>query len=171
MLKNHLALLLAACAALLAGCGGGGPSVQEYFDEASAISQQYAAQEEAIRSEDDWPNMTDFNRFGSAVTDGRNALSDAVFAMDELAPPEEAENEHSALVSAGFRQVRAYDDILDELQRGVPTIQGLLAGPLGEELAAAGSAYRLACIALQTVADNYGVLADLACETGLDRDL
>jgi hypothetical protein len=82
--------------------------------------------------------------------------------MRALDPPEEAEEEHDASISAGqafFDEAQSANDAAQEARSLLDFAEPYSELTTGD----AGPAFTGTCVALQTVADEHGVVVDLGC--------
>ncbi len=166
------AVLLSIAAAAAAACngGGGGLSMEEYFARVEQLSAEF---DERQASLDDQLNRT--LQEGSereqvdATQESFSGLAEAMRAfrqaLGEIDPPE-------GVAEAHLQAVRAFDDALDELEGLNSRLRG---APSSRELESALEEFdpdnneaflRLdeTCLALQAIAGDNGIDADLRCQ-------
>jgi hypothetical protein len=174
---------LLAFGSVVAGCGGGGDegngangggqaatengdgggSLDEYFQQLKALSDDATAQFDAVSEE--------FPGVFSDPGDTRDALAkldsvfDDIFArLDDMDPPDEVKQAHNDFRDGVVIQRQAFDKIASAAAdaESAPELQQAIEAIL-PDLDAASSKINGACLALQGIADDNGVVVDLQC--------
>ena len=166
------ALVFLALGVIASACGddgGGGLSLEEYFQQADELQNQADAQfaEQESGSEPEAgatdAELADFAR--QSIESSTDILSDAAEAFGDLDPPSEVEDAHARLVEAlsdGADAIQAVaDDLPDALS--MADLEGLDARFDSEGLNDAFMRLDEACVDLQTIADDNSIDVDLEC--------
>ena len=170
------ALVFLALGVIASACGddgGGGLSLEEYFQQLDAIQDnadaQFATQEAGGSDQVPGPDaseeeVADFVRQGFQAT--VTTLTTAAAAASELDPPGEVEEAHNQLVAAVEDAVAAIQVIVDEFpeQLSSSDLENLDALLDTSEGDAAFVRLDEACLDLQTIADDNSIDVDLECE-------
>jgi tRNA G18 (ribose-2'-O)-methylase SpoU len=179
--KARLASLLIAALplafVLIAACGDGDgdggtdPVLDEYFQQLVAIDETAASQRERLQVEyeasveaakTEKERMTAFQEMEAGL--GEVALQ-TISGLENIEPPPTVRQLHTEWVAIQVEVERVLSDVIDEVQRSQTTEElavaiKLLEAPATEELRDRG---REVCFALQTIADENGIDADLGC--------
>ena len=113
MIQSHLRRLLPLLAALLllaAGCGGSGPSRDEYEAGLGKVQQHLDDATEASRESG---AAEDIEVRRAKLGEAHEALDEAARTAKELEPPDEAQGAHEDFAAA----LRDYADLFDRLAR------------------------------------------------------
>ena len=163
------AILLAAMAALAAACGGSGETLtlEEYFQRLDELDNQADERGQAI--EDEFPQAFEEPKPTQEFINSLAALvGDFVDSLEQIDPPAQVEDAHNEAAAAGteFAQI---------LEEAAPQLEGVesaseLEETLGDlfaedsEFAAADERFTNSCVALQQIADDNDIDADLECD-------
>jgi len=175
-------LAMLAVAALLVGLatfgvackngGGGGLSLEEYFQKLDNVQEQadatFATQEASAgepSADASGEERATFLR--DNVTSSADILRAAAADVNDLDPPDEVADAHSDLIAAVNDLVAAFDDMADSVPDTLTVAEMENAGTTffnGAELNAADEQFVAACNALQAIAADNNITVDLACE-------
>ena len=174
-------LAMLAAAALLVGLatfgvacknGGGGLSLEEYFQKLDSIQEQadatFATQEASTGEPSQDASGEELAAFlRDNVTSSADVLRDAAADVDDLEPPDEVTDAHNDLVAAINDLVAAFDDMADSVPDTLTLAELENAGSTffnSDELNAADEQFVAACNALESVGADNNITVDLACE-------
>ena len=166
------AALLVGLATFGAACknGGGGLSLEEYFQELDSIQEQtdatFATQEASAgepAADASGEELTAF--FRDNITGSADILRGAAADVDGIDPPDEVADAHSDLVATTNELVAVLDDMADSIPDTI-TLADLEQGTFfdNEELNAADEQFLAACSALEQIASDNNITVDLNCE-------
>jgi len=172
-------LAMLAAAALLVGLatfgvacknGGGGLSLEEYFQKLDSVQEQadatFATQEASTGEPSQDASGEELAAFlRDNVTSSADVLRDAAADVNDLEPPDEVADAHSDLVAATNDLVAAFDDMAGSVPDTL-TLAELEQGAFfnSDELNAADEQFVAACNALEQIASDNGITVDLACD-------
>jgi len=167
------AALLVGLAAFGVACkngGGGGLSLEEYFqkiDEVQNNNDATFATQEASQGEPSadasGEELATFVR--DSITASADTLRDTVGKANDIDPPDEVADPHAGIVAAINDAVTALDDMAGSIPDTV-TLADLEQGTFfdNEDLNAAFDSLATACNALETIAADNNITVDLACD-------
>ena len=150
--------------------GGGGLSLEEYFqkiDEVQNNNDATFATQEASQGEPSadasGEELATFVRDG--ITASADTLRDSAGKADDIDPPDEVAGPHADIVAAINNAVTALDGMADSMPDTV-TLADLEQGTFfdNEELNAADEQFLAACSALEQIASDNNITVDLNCE-------
>ena len=165
-----LLLLGAGLAVVLAlgACGGGGErlSAEDYFKKLEAISNDTSEKESAVQpSEEETANQTPEELKQTAIeflNSTAAILEEGAKKAEDLNPPDDIQDAHEAAINGFKAEARTFTDFADELQDVAPEdVEDFFNSKVFVESTFAAS--RQACLALQGVADDRNIDADLRC--------
>lgn len=158
-----LALLMGAVACTDGDVSGpSGPlTLAEYFDELEGASgdldERTASLLETLET------SSDVGELKEAASEYPDVLSDFIEDLDALEAPSEAAAAHQDAIDAGQAFLDLLTGVVDEAEEA-ETEAELLEVFGSDELAVASTAFSDTCVALQTIADDNEIDADLGCE-------
>jgi len=150
------------------GSGGGELTLAEFFSELeeAALAWDDRAAELDSQAEADFDSADSDEEqvqvFTEFIDDGKTALDDFVDDLEGLNAPAEAEELLSNAVTAGNELSDMFDNVLTVLDT-VETFADATALMDGPGIVAASDAFSGACTALDTLATENGITADLRC--------
>ena len=167
------AALLVGLAAFGVACkngGGGGLSLEEYFqkvDEVQENNDATFATQEASQGEPaaDASGEELAALLRDSITASADTLRDTASKADDIDPPDEVAGPHADIVAAINASVAALDDMADAIPDTV-TLADMEQGTFfdNEELNAAFDSLATACNTLETIAADNGITVDLNCD-------
>lgn len=170
------ALLFAAGVAVV-GCGGedGGEelTIEEYFDQLGAAYERFSQRSEAVNEEfydrmvADPSEEIPPEEFESFFRAHLELLQEYLDELDGLSPPGEARDVHEELLDAGRELHDAQEaDLQEMVDAEFPTDIGpqLTEEMQDESWTQLGERLARACTALEAIAAEHGIDADLDCE-------
>jgi hypothetical protein len=171
--------LLLAFAGLTAACnddGGGGLTLEEYFQQIDAIQNdndaQFAELEGSANEPAEDPTEEELAQlFKDSLSSSAAILTDSAEAAADIDAPDEVADEHDEIVAAINELVDAVEAVevpdtltFEELAQSDSTFFS------GQELNDAFDHLTTACNALEAIAADNGITVDLACDArGLVR--
>jgi hypothetical protein len=161
-----IAGLLLAGAAGVSACsdddgGGNELTLEEYFEKLEAASDTFTEETDAIA--EDLSDTEDLDEIRDGFGKLPALVDDFVGEMEDLNPPEEAQDAHDAAVEAGGEFRDAVDGVLEELE-DVDAVEELSEVLDGDEVTSADEAFSAACRDLQDLADDNDIDVNLDCE-------
>jgi hypothetical protein len=161
-------LAVATTATVLTGCSDGAMSAEAYFAELETISQnaddELAAWEDSTR--DAFANVTSAEQateaFRPLLEDASQILQTTLDEIEDLSPPDEVADEHTAFADS----VRALHEEFQRLLDDYDTLgfEGVVAAIQGQDLQSLERASDEACADLENAAEDSGVDVDLNCQ-------
>jgi hypothetical protein len=160
-------LLVATATTALTGCSDGAMSTEAYFSDLETIGQRYddefAAWEE--RTRDALAGVTSAQEastvFRPLLEDAGEILQTAFDELEDLSPPDEVADEHTAFMDSIRAQLREFQKLLDDYD--TLGFEGVVAAIQGQDLQSLDRAQNEACADLQNAAEDSGVDVDLNC--------
>jgi hypothetical protein len=160
-------LLVATATTALTGCSDGAMSTEAYFSDLETIGQRYddefAAWED--RTRDALAGVTSAqeasNVFRPLLEDAGEILQTAFDELEDLSPPDEVADEHTAFTDSIRAQLREFQKLLDDYD--TLGFEGVVAAIQGQDLQSLDRAQNEACADLQNAAEDSGVDVDLNC--------
>ena len=150
------------------GNGGGELTLEAFFGELEEAALAWDDRAAELDSDAD-ANFTDADSdeeqvqvFTEFIDDGKTALDDFVDDLEGIDAPAEAEELLSDAVTAGNELSDMFDNVLTVLDT-VETFADATALMEGPGLVAASDAFSGTCTALQTLATDNNITADLRC--------
>lgn len=159
-----LIVSLITAAMTVVACGGDEElTLEEYFERVTEIADSRDAETDELEQKFDELEENEVDAFSGLVGDMARLTRDAFKDMDGLNPPAEAEAAHDEFVSAGFAMSDAFDEVVEELgdAESMEDAFGVMSDT--PDLQAAEERSNNACAALQAVADDAGIDADMDC--------
>ncbi len=150
------------------GNGGGELTLAEYFSELETLGQAFDADGEALDEQagDDFEGTESDEEavevFVDFIEETASLVDDFVDDIGNLNAPAEAADAHSEAVTAGQELSDMYGNALTVLDTA-DTFEEATLVLEGPGFVAAADRFSAACAALQGVADDNGIDADLAC--------
>jgi len=161
-------LAVATTATVLTGCSDGAMSAEAYFAELETISQnaddELAAWEDSTR--DAFANVTSAEHateaFRPLLGDASQILQTTLDEIEDLSPPDEVADEHTAFADS----VRALHEDFQRLLDDYDTLgfEGVVVAIQGQDLQNLERASDEACSDLEDAAEHSGVDVDLNCQ-------
>jgi hypothetical protein len=156
--------LLFAVGAIAVACGGEEQlTMEEYFPQLDALAESTNSQLDALDQK--YPQaFQDPDETRAALEEANTILNDAFSQLDDMNPPDEVKQAHDEFrASVGERRatLQAISDQLVEVETPAELLQAL--EPQADELDAANARLEAACLALQGIADDNGIVVDLEC--------
>ena len=166
------ALVFLAFGVIASACGddgGGGLSLEEYFQQVDASFEDRDQQVQALGEGASLPDDASEEDIASYLRDQFEELasitSDWRSQVDELEPPSEAEDAHNELLVALEEVLALFEGAADEVPATLSLEEAGQYDPFpGGEGTESFTRLDEACAALQTIADDNSIDADLACE-------
>ncbi len=164
------AMLLGAVMAACGGSGGGGGgelSLEQYFDRVGSIveglEERTATLDQPLEQEFD-SEAEQIEALRDAFTSVRPVFRDFVDELDDLDPPAAVADAHSALVAGLTDLMGGLEDLIDQLAEveSASDFSELLFDPDSEFGSAIGQ-LAVACLQLQSIADDNDIDANLEC--------
>ena len=161
-------LVVATATTALAGCSDGAMSSEAYFSELETIFQTTddASDELGDRTRGALENVESAEEatevFRPLLEDLRGLLQTALDELEDLAPPEEVADEHTAFTDSIRDTLRELQRLLDDYD--TLGFDGVWAAIGGQDFQRLGRASDEACANLQNAAQDSGVDVDLNCE-------
>ncbi len=162
-----LGAVVAACGGGGGGGGGGELSLEQYFDQVGAIveglEERTATLDQPLEQEFD-SEAEQIEAFRDAFTIVRPVFQDFVDDLDDLDPPAGVADAHGELVAGFANLMGGLEDLIDQLAEVESTAEftELLLGPDSEFGSAIGQ-LAVACLQLQSIADDNAIDADREC--------
>jgi hypothetical protein len=161
-------LMVATTATALTGCTDGAMSAEAYFSELETISQnaddELAAWEDSTR--DAFANVTSAEEateaFRPLLEDASEILQTTLDEIEDLSPPDEVADEHTAFADSVRALLRQFQRLLDDYD--TLGFEGVVAAIQGQDLQRLERASDEACADLQNAAEDSGVDVDLNCQ-------
>jgi hypothetical protein len=161
-------LAVATAATVLTGCSGGAMSEEAYFAEMEAISQnaddELASWEDSTR--DAFANVTSAEEateaFRPLLEDARDIVQTTLDEIEDLSPPDEVADEHTAFADSIRALLKEFQRLLDDYD--TLGFEGVVAAIQGQDLQGLERASDEACADLQDAAEDSGVDVDLNCQ-------
>ena len=161
-------LIVATTATALTGCTDGAMSAEAYFSELETISQkaddELAAWEDSTR--DAFANVTSAEEateaFRPLLEDAREIVQTTLDEIEDLSPPDEVADEHTAFADSVRALLRQFQGLLDDYD--TLGFEGVIAAIQGQDLRSLERASDEACADLQNAAEDSGVDVDLNCQ-------
>ncbi len=170
-----VAAALLALGSIAAACGGDDKlTLEEYFEQAQVISDDSDEEFEALYA--DFPDEDDEEFFSneenlSVIKDFaarfpvifRDTLND----VEALDPPPEVEDAHDEFLAAGRDLLTLFEGLTSPVEEAesVSEVEELFGiGEEDPEIEAADQRFMDACLALEGIADDNGVVVDFDCE-------
>jgi hypothetical protein len=138
-------------------------SLEEYFEELQALDQEF--NEQADAAFEDVSDDPEPSEIESALGELSGIISDFVGGIEDLSPPEEAQEAHDAAIEAGNATADAYDALADAAG-DADSVDDLFTSEAGQDAQEALDQFTTACLDLQQVADDNSVEASLNCGDG-----
>ncbi len=163
------AMLLGAVVAACGGSGGGGGelSLEQYFDRVGSIIEGLEERTATL----DQPLEQEFDSEAEQIEAARDAFTsvlpvfqDFVDDLDDLDPPSEVADAHRELVAGFVNLLEGLEALIDQLAEveSAAEFTELLLGPDSGFGSAIGQ-LAVACLQLQSIADDNDVDANLEC--------
>jgi hypothetical protein len=160
-------LVVATATTALAGCSDGAMSTEAYFAELETIAQKTddasAAWQE--RTQDALAGITSAQEatevFRPLLEDGLEIIQTAHDELEQLSPPDEIADEHTAFVDSIRATLQEFQRLRDDYD--TLGFEGVVAAIQGQDLQSLDRASDEACADLQTAAEDRGVDVDLNC--------
>lgn len=145
----------------------GSLTLEEYFAKVDAIDN--ATTEEIDGAFEGFTDENDIEQFKTAFKVIGPVLGDAADDLDDIDPPDEAKEEHDALA----KELREFADTTTDLGDNIDDIEAstpeeLFAAFEERGFSEADEQFSAACLALQQVGADNGIVVDLGCEDGED---
>jgi hypothetical protein len=161
-------LAVATAATVLTGCSDGAMSEEAYFAEMEAISQnaddELASWEDSTR--DAFANVTSAEEateaFRPLLEDARDIVQTTLDEIEDLSPPDEVADEHTAFADSIRALLKEFQRLLDDYD--TLGFEGVVAAIQGQDLQGLERASDEACADLQDAAEDSGVDVDLNCQ-------
>jgi hypothetical protein len=159
MIGAALAVMVA-----LSACGGGGDSMtlEEYFAALEEADTKFSQETDAVFEGVTDPEDVD------AIRDAFSGLPDVVDEfvneLDDINPPDEAEDAHERAVDAGNAFVDVLRDTVGEVG-DAETAEELFAATESEAFTEADDAFESACLDLLAVAEENNISVSLNCQS------
>ena len=161
----RIAMVAAVSAAALGGWActdseGNELTLEEYFTQLEDLDNQFSARTDAAFedvSEDPEPA-----EIQSALAELAGIIDEFVADIEELDPPEEAQEAHDAAVEAGHATADAYDT-LAEAAGEAESVDAVFAGEVAQDAQEAIDQFTTACLDLQQIADDNSIEVALDC--------
>jgi hypothetical protein len=161
-------LMVATAATALASCSDGAMSEEAYFSELETISQN--ADDElaawADRTRDALANVTSAEEATEVLRplleDVGEILQTTLDEIEDLSPPDEVADEHTAFTDSVRALLRQFQRLLDDYD--TLGFEGVVAAIQGQDLQRLERASDEACADLQNAAEDSGVDVDLNCQ-------
>lgn len=166
-----IAVLLLAFGAIVAACGGGGEplTLEEYFRRFEVLSDELDERSEAPEEQFDEQTASTDSEEGliDALRDffraSRPLLVDYLDGIDELTPPEQAQDAHNEILDTGRDLLAAFDNFFDRLE-DVESSAALEELFEEDSFVDTGERFEEACLVLQEIARENDIDVDLRCE-------
>ena len=161
-------LAVATAATVLTGCSDGAMSEEAYFAEMETISQnaddELASWEDSTR--DAFANVTSVEEateaFRPLLEDAREIVQTTLDEIEDLSPPDEVADEHTAFADSIRALLKEFQRLLDDYD--TLGFEGVVAAIQGQDLRGLERASDEACADLQDAAEDSGVDVDLNCQ-------
>ena len=161
-------LMVATTATALTGCTDGAMSAEAYFSELETISQnaddELAAWEDSTRAA--FANVTSADEateaFRPLLEDASEILQTTLDEIEDLSPPDEVADEHTAFADSVRALLRQFQRLLDDYD--TLGFEGVVSAIQGQDLQRLERASDEACADLQNTAEDSGVDVDLNCQ-------
>src|SRR5215204_1785355 len=159
---------VATAATVLTGCSDGAMSEEAYFAEMETISQnaddELASWEDSTR--DAFANVTSAEEateaFRPLLEDAREIVQTTLDEIEDLSPPDEVADEHTAFADSIRALLKEFQRLLDDYD--TLGFEGVGAAVQGQDLQSLERASDEACADLQDAAEDSGVDVDLNCQ-------
>jgi hypothetical protein len=160
-------LVVATATTTLAGCSDGAMSTEAYFSDLEAIAQKTddasAAWQE--RTQAALAGITSAQEatevFRPLLEDGLEIIQTALDELEELSPPDEIADEHTAFVDSIRATLQEFQRLRDDYD--TLGLEGVAAAIQGQDLQSLDRASDEACADLQNAAEDRGIDVDLNC--------
>lgn len=154
-------LVLTAVGAVACGDDGGEKlTLEEYFQQLDQIDNEGTERIDAL-----FANMSDdpdVNEMRDAFAGFPDAVEDAAADADDLNPPDEVKDEHTALVDSLSELADAANDSLDAAADAT-SIDEFQSALQSDAFESANAAVTTACLALQQIANDNSISVTLDC--------
>jgi hypothetical protein len=161
-----LVAALLAFGAVLAACGdnGGELTLEDYFQQFNAITDDVTAQFEAV--EDEFPGLYQERAATRDAFDKMDVIfEEGLGQLDGLNPPDEVKQSHKGFRDGVAAQQRVFQEAADEIA-DIESVSelGQVLQARGADLEATSTQINASCLALQKTADDNDIDVDLECE-------
>jgi hypothetical protein len=150
-------------AVVAVACGGGSDSLtlEEYFEELVAIDTEFSERAEELDA--GLSETEDLDVIREALDDFLAVLDDFIAELEGLEPPDEAQEAHDEAVQAA-QDFRDELDTVVESTEGAEDADAFFESASSEELTTASQAFTDTCLALEGLATETDITADLDCD-------
>ncbi len=169
-----IAAALLALGTIAAACGGGDElTLEEYFEQAQVISDDADEEFEALYAdfpdEDDEEffsneeNLTVIKEFAARFP---VIVRDTLDQVEALDPPAEAEEAHDEFLAAGNELLTLFVGLTGPVEEAESVSEAEELFGVGEEdpeIEAADQRFTDACLALEGIAEDNGIVVDFEC--------
>jgi|CXWL01.1.fsa_nt_gi hypothetical protein len=152
--------LLLGASLVVSACGGGGLTLEEYFDKLEEIDADAGERLDEIGN--DISDAEDLDEVKDLVDDFSEALEDYVGGLEDLKPPGDAEDAHEDYVAAANEALDEWDKFRDDVQDADTIDELSLLDTAGVDDAA--DRVTAVCLDLQEIADDNDIDVSLDCE-------
>jgi hypothetical protein len=165
-------ILLFAAGATAAACGGNDsetPTLEEYFQRLVAVYESFEEQGEALsdafdeRLEFAESEEAELEAYGSFLHDGVEFFRDFLDEIGRLSPAAVAESAHEQFLEAGELMLDAFEESVDQAT-DAESVDDIATQLREETYVAAAERFSEACLALEALAEENRIDADLGCE-------
>ena len=168
-----LTAALLALGTIAAACGGGDElTLEEYFEQAQVISDDSDEEFEALYA--DFPDEDDEEFFSNeenlTVVKDFAARFPVVFRdtlndVEALDPPAEVEDAHDEFLAAGNELLTLFVGLTGPVEEAesVSEAEALFGDEDNPEIEAADQRFTDACLALEGIAEDNGIVVDFEC--------
>lgn len=158
--------LLVAVGAIAVACGGDGNgelTLEEYFQQFDAINEDMDARINAVA--DEYPEaFLEAAATRDALNEIDAIISDGLDRLDDIDPPGEVQDAHNEFRDGAAGQGELLRGLAGELADVESTSElAEVLEPSGPELDATAERLDAACLALEAVAADNGIVVDLEC--------
>jgi hypothetical protein len=152
--------LLLGASLVVSACGGGGLTLEEYFDKLEEMDADAGEQLDEIGN--DISDAEDLDEVKDLVDDFSEALEDYVGGLEDLKAPGDAEDAHDDYVAAASEALDEWDKFRDDVQDAETIDELSLLDTAGVDDAA--DRVTAVCLDLQEIADDNDINVSLDCE-------
>jgi hypothetical protein len=136
-------------------------TLEEYFDELQKLDDDTSERTDALFEDVEDPE--DIDQFKEAYQELPGIIDDFVSGLEDLNPPDEAQDTHDEAVEAARGFQDEFDNFLDEIQ-DAESFEDLQDIGESDAFTEADERFTQACLDLEEVAADNDIDADLDCE-------